>query len=127
MDIVVVIAIVVALALVSWLLLRRRTVRAAPVERPAPPAPPSQELIEPTAPATLDRSMLQGRSTGFDPHGWDDSPDPEPTQEAPAGEDVEAAGSADDAAADLPRYFDRDYLKGRERGGPQAQEEHPNQ
>ncbi len=96
-------AVLAAGAFVAWMVIRRR--RPVPEDdewtlppadgtktRPAPPAAP-----EP--PPRLDRDALLKPPRAFDPSRWDDPP----------------AGDGEEAEEDLPRFFDRDYL--RQRGG----------
>nr|WP_300151392.1 hypothetical protein [Propionicimonas sp.] len=75
---------------------------------PSPAAPP--EAAGP--PPLLDRdALLQGRRP-FNPAGWDDTPDDDPG----ASDDSDVVPDA--GGEDLPTYFDRDFLAGRQRPEP---------
>ncbi len=97
----VVLALVAAVA--AWWLARRRRGHAA---EGAPPADPPTAGAAPAAPQVLDRGMLLGNDRVLDPAKWDNTPD-------------EEAGAEDDPE-DLPKYFDRDYLRRREGQDPSA-------
>ncbi|MFP5417033.1 MAG: hypothetical protein ACLGHZ_09205 [Actinomycetes bacterium] len=91
-------------ALVAW---RRRRPAVEEDEWTLPPVAPGAEPGDaPTQ--VLNRDALLNRPRHFDPTGWDDSSD------EPDDADDEAGAGGDVIEGDLPRYFDRDYLKARD-------------
>lgn len=119
MDPVYTLVVIVALAaLIGWWVLRRR--RPMPEEDEWRLPPEESTGAGPAAPLPaqrFDRDALVNRSRAFDPTRWDDTPDP-------AGDDAESEDPEDAVAEeeveDLPRFFDRDYLRRREAGADAA-------
>lgn len=60
-------------------------------------------------PQVLRRSMLE-QSRSFDPSAWDNTPDPDPDGGG-GHDDWAVADEGDGPGDDLPRFFDRDYLR----------------
>jgi hypothetical protein len=105
-PILILLAVVAAGACVGWSVMRRR--RPVPEEDEWTLPPVSGErpatAAGAEAPPRLDRDALVKRPRAFDPSRWDD--------QHVGGE----PGTGEDDADDLPRFFDRDYLRQRERG-----------
>lgn len=95
------IAVVVVFAIL-WSWRRRRTTTAAEEWTPQEEAPGTGGA---PVPQVLDRDSLVNRSRVLDPSKWDNAPEGTET------EDAEEPG-------DLPRFFDRDYLRRQRDGEP---------
>lgn len=100
---IIVLALALLAATAAWWFARRRTPRVEEDAWTLPAGGAGSRPAEP-GPQVLDREMLLGGNRVLDPGGWDDTPDGE---EAEPGEDD---------LGDLPKYFDRDYLRRREQG-----------
>lgn len=99
-----VIGLALVVAVAGWWLLRRRT---PPPEEDEWTLPPEADAINPgtvaASPPMLDRTMLLHDDRVLDPSKWDNTPDANPD------------GTDDGGEEDLPRFFDREYLRQQER------------
>ena len=95
--------VVLVAAAAAWWFARRR--RGTPAEDFPPADPPAAGAAAPAAPQVLDRGMLLGNDRVLDPAKWDNTPD--------------EVAEAEDEPGDLPKYFDRDYLRRRDGHDPQ--------